>query len=135
MSRERSRRPTASPAICTHRARSGSTIIRCRPACEEIWRFTPLKRLRGLHLDAPLDGGRFTVEVDAPDEIAGELVSADDPVKGSSGYVPNERISARAYAAADQAYVAPDPKEAVVDRPAFVTLTGTGTDVASSGTP
>ena len=23
---------------------------------EEIWRFTPLKRLRGLHTDAPLDG-------------------------------------------------------------------------------
>ena len=100
---------------------------------EEIWRFTPLKRLRGLHLDVPLDGDRFTVEVDAPEEMTGELVNGDNPVKGSSGYVPNERISARAYAAADQAYVLRIPKEAVVDRPAFVTLTGTGTDVASSG--
>jgi Fe-S cluster assembly protein SufD len=100
---------------------------------EEIWRFTPLKRLRGLHLDAPLDGDRFTVQVDAPDEISGELVGPENPIKGSSGYVPNERISARAYAAADQAYVLRIPKEAVVDRPAFVNLTGTGTDVASSG--
>ncbi len=100
---------------------------------EEIWRFTPLKRLRGLHLDAPLDGGRFTVEVDAPAEMTAELVAGDSPIKGSSGYVPNERISARAYAAADQIYVLRIPKEAVVDRPAFVTLTGTGTDVASSG--
>ena len=28
---------------------------------EEIWRFTPLKRLRGLHTDTPLDGDDFKV--------------------------------------------------------------------------
>ena len=29
---------------------------------EEIWRFTPLKRLRGLHQDTPLDGEVVTVQ-------------------------------------------------------------------------
>ncbi len=100
---------------------------------EEIWRFTPLKRLRGLHTDAPLDGGRFTVQVDAPPEMTGELVGPDHPARGSSGYVPNDRIGARAYAAAAEAFVLTIPAETVIEQPAVVTLTGTGTDVASAG--
>ena len=37
---------------------------------EEIWRFTPLKRLRGLHQDADLSGDAFKVEADLADEAA-----------------------------------------------------------------
>ena len=40
---------------CTRKARSTSPTTRCPTGREEIWRFTPLKRLRGLHDDAPLD--------------------------------------------------------------------------------
>ena len=32
---------------------------------EEEWRFTPLRRLRGLHKDAPLTQSGVTVEVEA----------------------------------------------------------------------
>ena len=36
---------------------------------EEEWRFTPLRRLRGLHSDASLSGGKVTVEADEqPDQ-------------------------------------------------------------------
>ena len=34
---------------------------------EEVWRFTPLKRLRGIHEDAPLDGHSFKVVVHPAD--------------------------------------------------------------------
>ena len=34
---------------------------------EEIWRFTPLKRLRGLHNDAPLDGSAVDATYDLPE--------------------------------------------------------------------
>jgi len=36
---------------------------------EEEWRFTPLRRLRGLHSDAPLGSAGVTVSVDAAPEI------------------------------------------------------------------
>ena len=39
---------------------------------EEIWRFTPLKRLRGLHDGSFTGGGTSTVEVDAPEGVTVE---------------------------------------------------------------
>ncbi len=81
----------------------------------------------------PLDGERFTVEIDAPDDVTTEVIIGDNPIKGSSGYLPNDRISARAYAAADQTLVVRIGKEALVAKPTFVTVTGTGNDVASLG--
>ncbi|MGZ4489113.1 MAG: Fe-S cluster assembly protein SufD, partial [Nocardioides sp.] len=36
---------------------------------EEIWRFTPLKRLRDLHADADLSGTAVVVEADAPEGV------------------------------------------------------------------
>jgi Fe-S cluster assembly protein SufD len=37
---------------------------------EEEWRFTPLRRLRGLPDDAPLAEGKVTVETDPAPEVA-----------------------------------------------------------------
>ena len=125
-----------SDQVASHLHPAGSFRVDDHPVptgLEEIWRFTPLRRLRNLHKDAPLDGREFTVEVDGPDEVAVATVPAADPIKGSSGYVPNERISARAYEAATQTVSVRIPKEAVLDAAAVVTLTGTGTAVASAG--
>jgi Fe-S cluster assembly protein SufD len=125
-----------SDQVASHLHPAGSFRVDDHPVptgLEEIWRFTPLKRLRNLHKDAPFDGREFTVEVDGPDEVAVAFVPAADPIKGSSGYVPNERISARAYEAAAQTVTVRIPKEAVLQTAAVVTLTGTGTAVASAG--
>ena len=125
-----------SDQVASHLHPAGSFRVDDHPVptgLEEIWRFTPLKRLRNLHRDAPLDGRELSVEVDAPDEVAVATVPAADPIKGSSGYVPNERISARAYEAAAETVTVRIPKEAVLQAAAVVTLTGTGTAVASAG--
>ncbi|HET7388258.1 MAG TPA: Fe-S cluster assembly protein SufD, partial [Nocardioidaceae bacterium] len=45
---------------------------------EEIWRFTPLKRLRGLHTDAALDGTGLRAEHDGPDAVVVEPLQAGD---------------------------------------------------------
>ncbi len=37
---------------------------------EEEWRFTPLRRLRGLQGAQPLEAGKVTVEVDAAPEVS-----------------------------------------------------------------
>ena len=65
---------------------------------EEVWRFTPLKRLRGLHAEAPLGAGELKVDVDAGDGVTVEVVGSDHESRGTSGLVPPDRVSARAWA-------------------------------------
>ena len=80
-----------SDQVASHLHPAGSFRVDDHPVptgLEEIWRFTPLKRLRNLHKDAPFDGREFTVEVDGPDEVAVATVPAADPIKGSSGSAP-----------------------------------------------
>jgi Fe-S cluster assembly protein SufD len=96
---------------------------------EEEWRFTPLRRLRGLHSDAVLGSAGVTVTVDA----APEVEYSERTLPSAEGtFLPADRISARAYAAADKATVITVPKEAVASRPTYVTVTGTSTGDAST---
>ena len=102
---------------------------------EEIWRFTPLKRLRDLHKEAPIGplGSTTTVEVEAPDEVVVRTVGADDAVRGSSGYVPPDRVSARAWASAKNATVVTLPSDTVVERPVIIRYRGSSLDGAEAG--
>jgi Fe-S cluster assembly protein SufD len=97
---------------------------------EEQWRFTPLRRLRGLHSDAVLGSAGVTVTVDAAPEV--EYSERTRP-SAEGTFLPADRISARAYAAADKATVITVPKEAVASRPTYVTVTGTGSGDATAG--
>jgi Fe-S cluster assembly protein SufD len=98
---------------------------------EEIWRFTPLKRLKGLHQDAPLAGTSYDAAFDAPEGVRVEQLE-DGSLKGVSGLVPWDRISARAFAEAKTTLAVTIPAEMEVQRPVFVTLKGTGTDEATA---
>ena len=51
---------------------------------EEEWRFTPLRRLRGLQGDAPLAQGKVTVEVDAAPGVSAERPQRGDPRFGTA---------------------------------------------------
>ena len=99
---------------------------------EEIWRFTPLKRLRGLHTDAPFAPGGTTVTAVPAPGVTVSQVRSDDPIVGSSGYVPADRISARAWQAAEAVSVITIPKEAVIDVATVVTVAGYSTEAASA---
>ena len=100
---------------------------------EEVWRFTPLKRLRGLHQDAPLGAGELKVDVDAADGVSVEVVGSDHESRGTSGLVPPDRVSARAWAAAEQVFLVDIGAEKVVEAPTTVTLTGLGVEDAAAG--
>ncbi|MGI8522001.1 MAG: Fe-S cluster assembly protein SufD [Nocardioides sp.] len=99
---------------------------------EEIWRFTPLKRLRGLHADAPLDGTGVGAEYDTPAEVRIEPIGADSPLLGSSGFVPTDRIAARVWHESTQRFAITVPAEAALDQPVYVTITGKDIERASS---
>ncbi|RJS47147.1 Fe-S cluster assembly protein SufD [Nocardioides cavernaquae] len=97
---------------------------------EEIWRFTPIKRLRGLHDSAPLGGSAYDAVIDAPSGVLVDRLhgTAADAVRGTSGFIPIDRISARAWEAAKRTLSVRIPTELVADEPIFVTLKGTATD-------
>jgi Fe-S cluster assembly protein SufD len=117
----------------SHLHPQGSFLVEDHPVPtgrEEIWRFTPLKRLRGLHTDADLSGSAVSAALDAPEGITLEQVQPDSPMRGSSGFVPTDRIAARVWHAAGLTWVLDIPAEAAPERPVYVTVTGT--DVAQA---
>ncbi len=99
---------------------------------EEVWRFTPLKRLRDLHADADLSGTSVGAEADAPEGVRIESIEAGSPLLGSSGFVPVDRVSARVWHEAGRRYAVTVPRETELDAPVFVDVRGTGIDEASA---
>ena len=100
---------------------------------EEVWRFTPLKRLRGLHTDADLSGLTVEAQADAPEGVRVERLDAGSPVLGSSGFVPNDRVSARAWNAAGVRWAVTVPRDTEFDAPVVITLQGKGLEGATAG--
>jgi Fe-S cluster assembly protein SufD len=96
---------------------------------EEDWRFTPLRRLRGLHTDA-LTGAAPAVTVSAPAGVTVETVGRDDHRIGSAG-IPEDRVSANAWTGFKEATVVTVPAETSLESEITVTLTGAGTDAAA----
>jgi Fe-S cluster assembly protein SufD len=100
---------------------------------EEVWRFTPIKRLRGIEKDAPFADGAVKLEVEAAEGVTVETVPADSPLRGASGLVPTDRISARAWDAVTGATVIRIPAEATVPGATVVRHHGTGSETAGAG--
>src|SRR4051794_12408709 len=87
---------------------------------EEVWRFTPMKRLRGLHDGSAAATGELAVE--ATGEATIETVGRDDERLGAAG-TPGDRIAAQAYTSFAKATVVTLPKET---RTGVTTVTITG---------
>jgi len=96
---------------------------------EEDWRFTPLKRLRGLHTEV-LNGTAPSVSVTAPDSVTVETVGRNDRRIGSAA-IPEDRVSANAWENFTEATVITVPAEVQVDGEVSVLLTGQGTEASA----
>jgi Fe-S cluster assembly protein SufD len=99
---------------------------------EEEWRFTPMRRLRGLAGDEPLAEGKVTVETDAAPGVRAESAQRGDARLGRS-FTPADRVSARAFASFAEATVITVPAETVASRPTVVTVRGHDGDGAAFG--
>jgi len=97
---------------------------------EEVWRFTPLKRLRGLHDAAPLTGEGFEVKREVPPGVLVDFVPAAASQRGLTGFVPTDRIAARVWQDAPEVLSIEVPAEADLSEPVVVTVTGTGDGTA-----
>ena len=96
---------------------------------EEDWRFTPLKRLRGLHNEV-LAGAAPTVTVSGPEQITVETVARGDRRIGSAG-IPEDRVSANAWENFTAATVVTVPAEFEADAEVTVLIEGTSTEAAA----
>jgi Fe-S cluster assembly protein SufD len=126
----------AAQKVASHLHPAGSFDVDAHPVptgLEEVWRFTPLKRLRGLLDSAALDGSDYVVDVRLDPAVTAESVPGDHPAKGSSGYVPVDRISARAWQAADKTFVVTVPGDTIAEQPSVITLRGTNSATAAAG--
>lgn len=96
---------------------------------EEDWRFTPLKRLRGLHNEV-LSGSAPSVAVTAPEGVVVETVGRGD-VRIGSAAIPEDRVSANAWENFTEATVITVPAELQLDGEVSVLLTGTSTEASA----
>ncbi|MQA07643.1 MAG: Fe-S cluster assembly protein SufD [Pseudonocardiaceae bacterium] len=92
---------------------------------EENWRFTPMKRLRGLHDGSAVANGEVKVDADVASELRVETVGREDGRLGVAG-VPSDRIAAQAYSSFSTATVLTVPKETKASAPSVIRLTGPG---------
>lgn len=123
---------TVGPVATLHAAASFDPADFPVPAGrEEEWRFTPLRRLRGLHADAALDG-KVEVAADADPAITVALAQHDDARLGV-GYVPSDRVSARAFAGFGAATILSVPSGVTVTRPSVVSVRGSDPEHAAAG--
>ena len=90
---------------------------------EEEWRFTPMRRLRGLHSDAGPSVGKVSVGADAAPRVTVEKTEHGDPRLGT-GFVPGDRVSARAFASFGEATVVTVPTGLESTEPTWITVRG-----------
>jgi Fe-S cluster assembly protein SufD len=95
---------------------------------EETWRFTPLKRLRGLHADAVFTPGGATCTWNTPEGVRVELVTGDEAraLRGISGLVPDSRFAARVLSEVPTTLLVDVPADLDVSEPIVVDLSWQG---------
>jgi Fe-S cluster assembly protein SufD len=98
---------------------------------EEEWRFTPLRRLRGLHNDAPFDG-KVVCEVSAAPDMA-VVHTQHGHARDGTALVPSDRVSARAFAAAAEATTLTVPADTTTASPTIVAVRGDDPSQAAAG--
>lgn len=103
---------------------------------DEVWRFVPLRRLRGL-VDgtfAPAENPAVSVVVPeaAADLVTVETVTKDHPRVGLTGGAV-DRAGAQAWTATNEVTLVTIAKDAVVNEPIQITVTGKGEEVTTFG--
>lgn len=92
---------------------------------DELWRFTPLRRLRGLHDGTAVATAAALVAVNASGGVTVETVERSDDRLGQGG-IPSDRVAAQAYSSFSTATVVSVGKQQVVADPIEISLSGPG---------
>ncbi|WP_156689713.1 Fe-S cluster assembly protein SufD [Mycobacterium sp. Marseille-P9652] len=99
---------------------------------DEIWRFTPLRRLRGLHDGSAHATGSARIVVDERPGVHTETVRRGDPRLGEGG-VPADRVAAQAFSSFNAATVVTVGRDTQIAEPVNVAVTGPGEGAVAYG--
>ena len=102
---------------------------------DELWRFTPLKRLRGLHdgsAQASAASAAAVIAVSEQDGVSVETVARDDARLGQAG-VPADRVAAQAFSSFTTATVVTVGRGVRTAAPVDITVTGPGEGLTAYG--
>jgi Fe-S cluster assembly protein SufD len=99
---------------------------------EEEWRFTPLRRLRGLHGSAALPTAKVAVEWDAAPEVTCHRAERGD-LTHAIPFEPADRVSAQAFSSFGEAVVLTVPADVVASRTTVISVRGDDTSGAAFG--
>jgi Fe-S cluster assembly protein SufD len=99
---------------------------------DELWRFTPLKRLRGLHDGSAPATGTATIEVTERPGVTVESVRRGDKRLGQGG-VPADRVAAQAFSSFNSATILTVARDTEVAEPIEVSITGPGEGAVAYG--
>jgi len=99
---------------------------------DEIWRFTPLRRLRGLHDGSAHATGSAQITVSERPGVRVETVRRGDQRLGDGG-VPTDRVAAQAFSSFNTATVVTVARDTQVADPVEVVITGPGEGAVAYG--
>jgi Fe-S cluster assembly protein SufD len=99
---------------------------------DEIWRFTPLRRLRGLHDGSAPATGTATIAVATQPGVTAETVRRGNHMLGDGG-VPADRIAAQAFSSFNQATIVTIGKGETPEQPIDIGVTGPGEGATGYG--
>jgi Fe-S cluster assembly protein SufD len=99
---------------------------------DEIWRFTPLRRLRGLHDGSAPANGSIRVAVSEHPDIRVETVRRGDERLGDGG-VPTDRVAAQAFSSFNSATLITVGRDTLITEPVDIAITGPGEGAVAYG--
>lgn len=99
---------------------------------DEIWRFTPLRRLRGLHDGSAPATGKAEVSVGEQPGLRAQTVRRGDERLGQGG-IPTDRVAAQAFSSFNSATLITVPRDTQIAEPIGVTVTGPGEGAVAYG--
>ncbi|MCV7078009.1 Fe-S cluster assembly protein SufD [Mycobacterium szulgai] len=99
---------------------------------DELWRFTPLKRLRGLHDGSAKTTGTAQITVSEHPGVQTETVRRGDQRLGQAG-VPADRVAAQSFSSFNSATVVTVGRDTQVVEPVNIAVTGPGEGAVAYG--
>lgn len=99
---------------------------------DEIWRFTPLRRLRGLHDGSAHATGKAQITVTEQPGVRTEVVRRGDERLGQGG-VPTDRVAAQAFSSFNSATVVTVARDTEVAKPIEIVVDGPGEGAVAYG--
>lgn len=99
---------------------------------DEIWRFTPLRRLRGLHDGSAHATGKAQITVTDQPGVRTETVRRGDERLGQGG-VPTDRVAAQAFSSFNSATVVTVERDTEIAKPIEIVVDGPGEGAVAYG--